>query len=539
MINRYVIKIDDIENACSFEDACMKKEEFKNQIILNHYFYNDETDKSKGENFLFYESEIFPFNEVLCQLDFDDIDENNFSTVNELPDEALAEFEENCPDVIYITNYPRKFTENNLIDLISALPYSESSSYKPKIEKLPCVFKLFFDESIAHKKWIQSILRFIPLIEFSSDEMIMSAETNCLKVPVIHFLNLPPTINTIEYFIEISNNELGNYKLYEENERKDDQPLSFNVSYSTEEEAWDIIDSLNFRTFEEKEIRVNHFIDKKILQDMTSFNIKVTNYEGEFNSYEIYDKFSKFGSIYSIYKKDLLLDKNSSSDENISKPHNTMNSNPQDDFFCIQYYLKEDAIKAVNNAQNELQMKNLTLTTKGAGLVVYNYKNHITEEAVRKDFPDATKVVIKKSKDINSRPYVFINFICQEDCDKAKDKCKEIYSNHVRLMCVSQTLPKDKAFLERRKEEERCQKKNTIFIQKVPIGSCAEDVIQECAKFGDIDSFVFIDINNKKVQKRIAKISFHSNESFQRAMKSVILLKNTPIKPSKYLPHSH
>lgn len=106
-------------------------------------------------------------------------------------------------------------------------------------------------------------------------------------------------------------------------------------------------------------------------------------------------------------------------------------------------------------------------------------------------------------------------------------------------MCVSQTLPKDKAFLERRKEEERCQKKNTIFIQKVPIGSCAEDVIQECAKFGDIDSFVFIDINNKKVQKRIAKISFHSNESFQRAMKSVILLKNTPIKPSKYLPHSH
>lgn len=534
MVYRYIIKLDKKEDVDSMKNY-FAKDEHENKIILNSYFYSDETEELKGDHFLFYESDELSINYFLDNDDNIKISEEDIIEVNELSDEIISDINNKNPDFVYITNFPRKFKDANLLDLLLSLPKSEN--YRPKIERLPCVFKVFFENSKKHLDFIKSILRFCPYLEFSTDNIVMFAETNCLKIPVIHFIDLPPTISTIEYFIEILKNDLGDYVLYEENDRKDNQPISFNISYKTENEAWDIIDQLNFHPFEGEEIRVNHFIDTKFLQEMSTFNIKVTNYEGDFDSYDIYEKFSKFGSIYSIYNSNPLIDESESTKKYPYQPNSS--SNPTKDYFCIQYYLKQNAIDAVKQAAAELNMQNLTLTMKDVGIVVYNFKMDITEDEVNKIFPNTSKIVIKKSKDRNSRPYVFVNFFQQEDLEKAQNICKETYSDGLRLMCVPQTMSRDQAFLERRKEEEKCQRSNTIFIQKIPENVFAEAVIQQCKRFGKIDSFVFIDIRNSKVRKRLAKVSFHEEKEFNAATKSTITLGDKKIRPVKYIPHSH
>lgn len=534
MVNRYIIKLDKSEDVLSVKNF-FAQDELTNKIILKHFFYGDESDQSNGEHFLFYESSDFDLYDFLEGDNKVNINEENIIEVEELSEEIISGFDEKCPDVVYITNFPSKFTDNKLLQLLSNLP--NNKEYSLKIERLPCVFKISYEKASECSDWIKSILRFCPHIKFDDENLILCAEINCLKIPVIHFIDLPPTITTIEYFIEVLKNDLGDYKLYEENDRKSNQPLSFNISYQSEDEAWDIIDQLNFHPFEGKEIRVNHFIDTKFLQEMATFNIKVTNYEGELNSYDIYENFSQFGSIYSIYNNNPLIDENGSSSQSSYQPNSY--SNPQKDYFCIQYYLKKSATDAISKAKEVLNMDKLTITMKDAGLVVYNFEKEVTEAVVREIFKKAIKIVIKQSKDRNSRPYVFINFTFQDDCEEAKEICKNTYRKHLRLTCVPQTMTRDQAFLERKKEEERCQKRNTVFLQKIPDNIFAEDVIQECGKFGDMDSVVFIVINNNKMHKRLAKVSFHDEKSFNNALTNTIKLNNRPFKLTKYIPHSH
>ena len=527
MVYRFIIKLDNQQDLESIKNF-FAKEEFKNKIIIKHFLYKEEADEIKGEYFLFYESEEFIFYDFLDNFDIKDLDEN-IQEVQELPKETISKLGENDLDVIYITNFPRKFNDSNIMELLSSFPGSQDD-YKPKIERLPCVYKIYFNDSETCFDWIQSILLFCPNLYFSSLDSTMCAEINCLKVPVIHFIDLPPKITTIEYFIEVLKDDLGDFLLYEENDKKDNQPISFNISYRTEDEAWEIIDNLNLHPFEGKEIRVNHFIDTMYLQNMTKFNIKVTNYQGSMNSFDIYENFSKFGSIYSIYNKNPAL-------ETIQ----TMtNSNPQKDFFCIQYYEKESAEKAIKEAAKNLNMDGMILTMKDAGIVVYNFEKDVTEKTVKEVFPDAIKIVIKNSKDRNSRPYVFVNFTLQEECERAKEKCQKEYRQKLRLMCVPQTMSRDEAFLERKKEEERCQKKNTVFLSKIPDNCIAEDVIQACGEFGNIDSAVFIDIKNGKMRKRLAKISYSNDEEFLKANgKTIKLPGGRQVKLTKYIPHSH
>lgn len=519
-MNRFIIKLEKKEDILALESI----KDIEDKTYLSHYIYenSDEFDTKSSEYYMFYQSPTMSIKDFLNKSEIS-IPEDQITEVYDLDENTLKEFENKSIDTIYVTNFPRNFTSENLLELISNVPDNSIISTKPKIERLPCVFKILIEDNI---EWIESILRYIPCIQFGADDISMIVETNCINVPVIHFMNLPQSFTTIEYFVEIMKNDLGDFQLFEQNETKDKKPLAFNISYKTNDEAWDIIDQLNFQPFEGKEIRVNHFIDIKFLQEMSKYNIKVTNYEGELNSFDIYENFQQFGSIYSIHNNNPTNDEN---DEN----EIPQKLNEENNFFCVQYYLKENAIEAVINASKAFNMKNLTLTTKEAGIVVYNFANTITIEKVKSIFPCATKIVIKKSSDRNSRPFVFINFICKEDCDDAISKCKNIYSDHLRLMCVPQTMTKVEAFKEKRRDEENCQKKFTVFINGIPKNIFAEDVIQKCSVFGDIDSAVFIDLKKKK---SVAKISFSSEESFQKAVNSSICFDNVTIKMKKYDP---
>lgn len=533
-MNRYIIKFDKKEDMLELENQFSFLESFKSKIYLNHYIYNND-EESIEEYFLFYQSfdiliEDF-LNKCIHQNDSKAISNEiyeNIIKVNDLSENILDDIERKCSNTIYITNFPKNYTSDNLIKLISCLP-ENMNSIIPMIERLPCVFKIVFNNMEICKNWIKSILCFIPRIHFSFENLNMSAETNCIQVPVIHFFDLPKSIATIEYFIELMKNDLGDFKMYEQNENK----LSFNISYQTNDETWDVIDQLNFQPFDGKEIRVNHFIDTKHLHEMSKFNIKVTKYEGSMNSFDIYENFQQFGSIYSIYNSNPSIDnyEESENDSNQKVEH----SNLENDFFCVQYYLKENAIDAITKAPDILNMKNMVLTTKEAGIVVYNFENNITEEKVKLVFPCATKIMVKKSNDKNSRPYVFVNFICQEDCDEAIEICKKTYSDHLRLTCVSQAMTKKQAFIERRKEEEKFQQKYTVFIQGIPTNIIAEEIIQKCAKYGDIDSVVLIDMKKKK-SKNVAKISFNSEQAYMNALNSNIVLNNVKIKLKKYDP---
>lgn len=532
MMYKYIIKFNKKEDILSLKAKASIHHEINQRVYLNHFCYDTNEDNPIGDNFLFYQSLDISLDSFLSKLELDKISEDDITKIDEFPENILIKVDTKCPDFIYIANYPKEFTIENMVELLSCLPDNASSSYKPRIEKLPCVFKVFFLNSKDYQYWIESILSFIPHIHFATENITMTSEMNCIEVPVIHFIDLPSYFTTIECFIEKMKDDLGDFKSYEENSQDRKKLLSVNISYQTNDEAWEIIDQMNFQQYEGKEIRVNHFIDVKFLKEMSRFNIKVTNYEGEFNSFDIYENFQQFGSIYSIYNSNPLIDEENDVNNEIQQ---TDLSNSNKDFFCVQYYLKECAINAINNACEVLNMKNMTMTTKDAGIVIYNFERDVTIEKVKEVFPSATKIVIKNSTDKNSRPYVFVNFICQEDCDEASDMCSKIYRDHLRLMCVPQTLSKKNAFEERKKYEVNCQQKFTVFIQNVPPNIYVEEIIQKCSLFGDIDSAVLIEIKTKS-KKRIAKISFNSDDAYQKAVNSTIVLNKSKIKLKQYIP---
>ncbi|OHS98202.1 hypothetical protein TRFO_09083 [Tritrichomonas foetus] len=361
------------------------------------------------------------------------------------------------------------------------------------ITEIPCAFRITFRNIEAMK----SVLIFLPLFHFYDNPNIV-ATNNCFRVPVIHFIDLPKRIDCIDTFYQTFGELLDSYKYNEikMNERKNEtESLSFNVSFYDDDSAWNCLDEINYGNIDNQVIHVTHFIDKTDLINISEFNIKMTNVQDYFDDCaDVHLQFKEFGPIFSITSK--------SQDEQVL-------------YYCIQFYYKEDAIKALRDHKNIIKKPDLVLTTKEAGIVVYNFKINITQSEVMELFSKAISVTISKINDYE-RPYVFISFIDSESADEAIKNGNLQYSEGLKLMCLSQKLSKERAFNELKNMEKTSQKENTIYISGLSHQIRKEDVVSACSeKFGKINSAVFIAIKKKLP---FAIITFASKAVYETAM---------------------
>ncbi|OHT02041.1 hypothetical protein TRFO_30957 [Tritrichomonas foetus] len=266
-------------------------------------------------------------------------------------------------------------------------------------------------------------------------------------------------------------------------------------SVNDNEQAWTIINSLNFGMYGDKSIQFSHFLSYSTQEEIKKWNLYVK---------DIPEEDATLLNVFTLFK--------SNEKKIISIAEDPKHKN----CFYIQFLYEEDA-------KNVISEKDFDVSFIGRSIMnVYNFEGD--ESDLRTYFGDDIeiyKIEMKKG----CRPFHSIRFNSQDELDEALEIGNTIVCNGIQLMCLeddSSVNKKDAV----NQASFKLQERNGVFIPGLGGVVTFNEAVDILSKFGELS-------NLQIIGKNVIAAFTHVN-GFRRAFNQTISLKGKNFHVNKY-----
>ena len=396
----------------------------------------------------------------------------------------IPEFEKRVTrfETIYLTNIPTEF--------------EDSSKLQSMVQKFGDISTFIFAKAfciISMKSDFQTtcLARFLPHIFFETGRFDVYLDAD--QMPVIHISPIPAAYSE-EEAVELIKSEGSIVKSYVQPGHNSDF-YALNVLMKDNEEAYNVIDQLNYTLVDDTELVFTHFKKRDDIEAMKKWELRVSGLKPGITTSELNQFFSKYGRVFTI----------------------TIVKQP---FFAkVQFDEESSAMAAYDDFAKEDAELNVAYASQKSYLTIFvqNIPCFYSDEQIKNLFPTAISIQANKNKIDRSLPLsVVLKFASEKDGEEALQKGNSTYVRDLRLFCVP-FIQKDRQALE--KVGVKANPEATIFISNLKYYVKYEQIVELCANFGKLERVTLL----KKKGRRDASaiVQFSDKKAAEQAIEEI------------------
>ena len=382
---------------------------------------------------------------------------------------------------IYITNFPLEFKEKEKFTKLIEI-FGDAQSI---------IFSKGFSIVQMKKDYYSTCLaRFLPEIQFETGKF--DVYLNSDDIPLVHISPIPIKF-TQEEVIELIE-QLYPVVMSEVQPNVTPESYSMNVLLESNDNAYDLIDQLNFMKIEETEVLFTHFKKREDIEEMKKWELRVTGLKPSVTCHDLNMFFSQFGRVFSV----------------------KLNYRPF--FAIITFESQEDAQSAVDKFAikdgdlNVSYMRDKSYQT----IFVQHFPFYYKDQDIKKIFPTATSIRIQPNKIRGMPPTVILNFASEQIGEEALKKGNQTFVRDLRLFCVPY-ISKDRQYLET--VGIKAKPDSTIFVRNLKYTCTFENVVKLCSAFGQMERVTLL--VKKGRQDSAAIVQFTNPKAAETAIERI------------------